>query len=487
MTIRTPLIFGLIMVAVPSAVEASVIINEVAWMGSAASANHEWIELHNTGSSEVVVDDWTLKDGMNLNINLTGVISPGAYAVLERTSDDSAPGLAFIIYTGALVNTGATLTLRDAAGQIVDQVAGGENWQDIGGDNVTKETAQYTTAGWVTDVPTPGSANRSGRPVDSNPNPVTTSSNPGGTSSGRVISGSKPRTVNLTTPDTVLKLTTDIQSVAYVNQTIPLRVSPSGISKAITDSLNYTWNFGDGETATGKEVSYRYAYPGTYVVTIRANYARHDQVARQEITILPVTFSLARTARGEVQLHNDAPYDVDLSGYTLRGLEAVVFPQHSIIAPKATLTFPASRLGRSDLMLGLYDAAGSLVTSLLPGGFMTTKAAEAAVVARPLSPVYSQVYQEAAPARPDPAAAAFVFNTEAGANSPLESEVVPATTVPITANLKEGDLLPPSAAAIPASPTRWPYVLFFILLVSTLAVLIYGRPRKVAQVSLFDS
>ena len=290
----------------------------------------------------------------------------------------------------------------------------------------------------------------------------------------------------MTTPDTVLKLTTDIQSVAYVNQTIPLRVVPSGISTKMMDSLNYTWNFGDGETATGKEVAYRYAYPGTYVVTVRANYARHDQVARHEITILPVTFSLARTARGEVQLHNDAPYDVDLSGYTLRGLEAVVFPRYSIIAPKATLTFPASRLGRSDLMLGLYDAAGSLVTSLLPVGAMTAKAAETEGVTRPLSPVYSQAPQVVAPVQSAPASAAFVFNTETGANSPLESEVVPASTVPIEASLKEDDLLPPSAAAIPVPPTRWPYVLFFILLVSALGVLICGRPRKVAQASLFD-
>ena len=127
---------------------------------------------------------------MNLSINLTGVISPGAFAVLERTSDDSAPGSAFLIYTGALVNTGATLTLRDASGVIVDQVAGGENWQDIGGDNVTKETAQYTTAGWVTDVPTPGSANRSGRAGDASSNPITTSSSPGGSGSGRGITGS---------------------------------------------------------------------------------------------------------------------------------------------------------------------------------------------------------------------------------------------------------------------------------------------------------
>ena len=84
-------------------------------MGSGTSANHEWIELYNSGEA-VDVAGWVLSDGMNLSINLTGIISAGDYAVLERTSDDSAPGIAFLIYTGALVNTGATLTLQDSSG-----------------------------------------------------------------------------------------------------------------------------------------------------------------------------------------------------------------------------------------------------------------------------------------------------------------------------------------------------------------------------------
>ena len=109
----------------PQLIFAAVSISEVAWMGTAVSPNHEWIELHNAGSA-VDVTGWTLTDGMNLSITLEGTIPAESYVVLERTSDASAPGTAFHIYTGALVNSGATLYLKRADGSLVDQVSGGE-------------------------------------------------------------------------------------------------------------------------------------------------------------------------------------------------------------------------------------------------------------------------------------------------------------------------------------------------------------------------
>jgi len=117
-------LLSLISLLLPYSAQAAVSISEVAWMGSSASANHEWIELHNDGSAQDV-SGWTLSDGVNLSIDLTGTISQNSYAVLERTSEDSAPGTAFLVYTGALVNTGATLRLTRSDGSLVDQVSGG--------------------------------------------------------------------------------------------------------------------------------------------------------------------------------------------------------------------------------------------------------------------------------------------------------------------------------------------------------------------------
>jgi hypothetical protein len=83
-----------------------VVINEINWMGSADSANAEWIELRNLSGTEINLSGWTLNaaDGTP-KINLSGNISAGGYFLLERTSDGSAPGAtADLIYSGALTN-----------------------------------------------------------------------------------------------------------------------------------------------------------------------------------------------------------------------------------------------------------------------------------------------------------------------------------------------------------------------------------------------
>lgn len=341
---------------------AAVSINEIAWMGGVDSANHEWIELYNSSDTAVVVDGWEISDGMNLKIKLVGSIPAGEYAVLERTSEESSPATAFLLYTGALVNTGVTLTITDAAGGIVDQVTGGENWQNIGGDNTTKETAQYTTKGWVTDSPTPGKVNGSGRseivPAANN----STDSNTTTKKSGGVMV--KSSTVNLKVPESKISLKPEVQTVAYVNQVIPFRVIGEVTDRTTAQLISYDWNFGDSYTDTGREVKHFYRYPGNYVVTIYAKFNKLTQVARHDITVLPVDFSITRNEEGDIQINNDAPYDIDISGYRVRGEEEIILPARTIMLPRATLTIEKTRLGgNNDTLITLYDAKENLVTS----------------------------------------------------------------------------------------------------------------------------
>jgi hypothetical protein len=57
-------------------------------MGTASSANDEWIELYNNGTSSVSLEGWAISatDG-SPNINLTGSINAGSYYLCERTDD----------------------------------------------------------------------------------------------------------------------------------------------------------------------------------------------------------------------------------------------------------------------------------------------------------------------------------------------------------------------------------------------------------------
>lgn len=68
------------------------------------------------------------------------------------------------------------------------------------------------------------------------------------------------------------------------------KTSCSGSMFATCDADTYEWNFGDGTTGTGKNVSHTYTKPGSYTVTMRGCYCHYvSQWAStsQTITILP--------------------------------------------------------------------------------------------------------------------------------------------------------------------------------------------------------
>ena len=46
-------------------------------------------------------------------------------------------------------------------------------------------------------------------------------------------------------------------------------------------------------------------------------------VSRHEITILPVEISLTKNQAGDIQVNNDSPYEIDVSGYKLAGNKGV--------------------------------------------------------------------------------------------------------------------------------------------------------------------
>ncbi len=115
-----------------------VVINEIAWMGTGASYNDEWVELLNNTEKEVDLDGWVLKaeDG-SPEIGLSGTIPARGYFLLERTDDATVNDIdADFIYTGALGNSGEHLKLISPSGEIIDEVICGDGW--FAGDNDTK-------------------------------------------------------------------------------------------------------------------------------------------------------------------------------------------------------------------------------------------------------------------------------------------------------------------------------------------------------------
>jgi parallel beta-helix repeat protein len=126
----------------PPPIPQSVVINEIAWMGTEADLNGEWIELYNNTDNMINLSGWTLQaeDGVP-EIDLTGIIFGKYFYLLERTQDDTVSNiLANQIYTGALGNEGEILELRDSQGNLIDKVDCSAGW--FAGDNDQKITME---------------------------------------------------------------------------------------------------------------------------------------------------------------------------------------------------------------------------------------------------------------------------------------------------------------------------------------------------------
>jgi hypothetical protein len=113
-----------------------IVINEVAWAGTQAHADDEWIELYNTTNQDIDLTGWNLlsADGSpNIKADFAGIIlRAGDYLLLEHgdgADSDATDVVADLTYTGGLTNTGEILRLYDPNGSLIDTAnANGGAW-----------------------------------------------------------------------------------------------------------------------------------------------------------------------------------------------------------------------------------------------------------------------------------------------------------------------------------------------------------------------
>ena len=107
-----------------------IVINEVAWAGTAASTYDEWIELYNPSEETVDLTGWTLTFGkvtIDLGAGVETLLEPGGYFLLERSDDDTVSDIdASLIYTKPLNNGGMLIELLDPTGEVVDTANAGQ-------------------------------------------------------------------------------------------------------------------------------------------------------------------------------------------------------------------------------------------------------------------------------------------------------------------------------------------------------------------------
>jgi len=219
------------------------VISEIAWAGTAASSNDEWVELQNLGDVAIDLAGWYLAFGDTL-IPLgeageaalevrTTMLGPGAFLILERTDDESISDIAAdILYTGFLSNSGILIELRNPEGVVVDSVtpleAAGWPAGSSGDGEPPYGAMERTSLGeWTTN----NGVIRNGLDADGNP----VNGTPGQPNSADILAQWAP-TVELTFPNEEGGILSGTELVSWVAN--DPNGTDSGLSIAIFVSAN---------------------------------------------------------------------------------------------------------------------------------------------------------------------------------------------------------------------------------------------------------
>jgi hypothetical protein len=155
----------------PSFAEAEVVLNEIAWMGTPVEGveakqwwRYEWIELFNAGEGDVSLHGWAVQlyqKKLEWTIALSGVISAQGYFVAAASDKVAGSDLSYANLAGKFANSGQRVVLRNANGDIVEEVDARNGWP--AGDNEGKYTMErWKLTDWGTSIGvggTPGAEN----------------------------------------------------------------------------------------------------------------------------------------------------------------------------------------------------------------------------------------------------------------------------------------------------------------------------------------
>lgn len=326
---------------------ATVRVNEIAWMGTSVSSSNEWIELYNDGDTPASLSGFTLfAEGVGkLSVPLSGSIAPKGFFLLERTNDDTVPGIiADKIYTGILGNSGETLILKDASGTEIQKINGSAGWP--AGDNATKETMQWGGNSWGTATATPRMENVVGQtalkvvPGENGTSPSEQSTSSSGNHSSSEVSGEtsahlSPLPLSDFSAEQEFFISAGRDRSVPAGGTLPFDAYILDTKGKKVSGASFTWTFGDGTAVNGSKVSHTYEYPGNYIVILNAVYQDSQAVARARVRAFAPEMSISFRKENEISLVNHSSYDMNVSRWMLRaGSQSYIFPEDTIVGAK---------------------------------------------------------------------------------------------------------------------------------------------------------
>src|SRR5687768_12992635 len=124
-------------VLLSSGVKGQIVINEIHPDPDVKTELVEFIELHNASGAAVNLSGWSLSDAVDFAFPSGATIGAGGFAVVTENTNAFRLKFSFSAFgpwIGKLNNSGERIVLRDAGGQIVDEVSYGLGfpWPTVG-------------------------------------------------------------------------------------------------------------------------------------------------------------------------------------------------------------------------------------------------------------------------------------------------------------------------------------------------------------------
>ena len=349
---------------IPKIVSADVVINEILYDPDGADTDKEYVRLYNNGDSDVNLTNWDLdpssapyftfssftlkaKSFVNIHINTSG------------TNSDTD------LYDGGssnMSNTKGPIALFNStthsSSTIIDYIEYGEGGQT--NESKAVSAGIWTTGDFVPDAPEGKVIKLKINGVDNNSSSDWKESEPTlqppSEEAGSGDEEVSEETPSSETPPVIAGNNPPIADagdniIAFIDQEISF--DGSNCSDTDGNELAYSWNMGDGKLIEEPSFTYKYLYPGTYLVTLMVYdglYYVSDtitvKIQSQEITIN----EFIPNPEGDdeenewIEIYNGSNSIVDISGWQLAdeasGSQPFTFPQNTLIAPKSYIVFP---------------------------------------------------------------------------------------------------------------------------------------------------
>ncbi len=344
------------------------VISEVMYDLSGTDTDREWIEVYNSGASDIDLSTWKIFEAnTNHSINVvsgSATLPAGSYAII---ADNTAkflldwPSFSGPLFDSSfsLSNSGETLILKDSSLTAIDTLTYDPNIGAAGDGN----SLQLSGPSWLSAAPTPGATNASAGSTSSTTatstdngaaSSSTSSSSSGANASAHYssanLSNKKPGTTTTLSAgrDRLSAPGTPLQFVAETNLT------------SVTSS-EFEWNFGDGTTDRGATVVHSYEFPGEYVVILSAVMSDGQVIARANVKVVEDKLAILSADTEKIQIKNNSSYEINLYG------RALVVGERSFAFPKDTIIKAGQALTLSSVITLLKPANTSEVAMLVIG------------------------------------------------------------------------------------------------------------------------